>query len=104
MLPAVSRAYLSRKLTRPLATKDGGTLRTVLDARAYMFRLSKDRERSAGGKGRPNYSLRRPMSALSAGNSNSRWSMTASSTLRNDGAATQTGLGQAAAEDAARLS
>jgi hypothetical protein len=27
--------------------KDGGTLRTVLDARAYMLRLSKDRERSA---------------------------------------------------------
>jgi hypothetical protein len=46
-VPAVSRAYLSRKLTRPLPTKDGGTLRTVLDARAYMLRLSKDRERSA---------------------------------------------------------
>src|SRR6516165_11647881 len=44
---AVSRAYLSRKLTRPLPTKDGGTLRTVLDVRAYMLRLSKDRERSA---------------------------------------------------------
>jgi len=36
-----------RKLTRPLPTKDGGTLRRVLDARAYMLRLSKDRERSA---------------------------------------------------------
>ena len=47
MFPSVSRAYLSRKLTRPLPTKDGGTLRTVLDARAYMLRLSKDRERSA---------------------------------------------------------
>jgi hypothetical protein len=35
------------KATRPLPTKDGGTLRTVLDARAYMLRLSKDRERSA---------------------------------------------------------
>ena len=47
-VPAVSRAsYLSRKLSRPLPTKDGGTLRTVLDARAYMIRLSKDRERSA---------------------------------------------------------
>jgi hypothetical protein len=43
----VSSAYLSKKLTRPLATKDGGTLRTILDARAYMLRLSKDRERSA---------------------------------------------------------
>jgi hypothetical protein len=40
-------AYLSKKLTRPLATKDGGTLRTILDVRAYMLRLSKDRERSA---------------------------------------------------------
>ena len=47
MFPAMSRAYLSQKLTRPLPTKDSGTLRTVLDARAYMFRLSKDRERSA---------------------------------------------------------
>jgi hypothetical protein len=43
----VSSAYLSKKLTRPLATKDGGMLRTILDARAYMLRLSKDRERSA---------------------------------------------------------
>src|SRR5262249_57394763 len=47
MFPAVSQSYLSQKLNRPLPTKDGGTLRTVLDARAYMFRLSKDRERSA---------------------------------------------------------
>jgi len=39
--------YLSQKLTRPLVTKDGGTLRTVLDARAYMLALSKDRERRA---------------------------------------------------------
>jgi hypothetical protein len=44
----MSRAsYLSKKLTRPLPTKDGGTLRTVIDARSYMLRLSKDRERSA---------------------------------------------------------
>src|ERR1700745_1060140 len=49
-VPSVSQAYLSRKLTRPLPTKDGGTLRTVLDARAYMFRLSQDRERSARGQ------------------------------------------------------
>jgi hypothetical protein len=44
---AVSPAYLSQRLTRPLPTKDGGTLRTVLDARTYMLRLSKGRERSA---------------------------------------------------------
>jgi hypothetical protein len=36
--------YLSRKLTWPLHTKDGGTLRTVLDARTDMLALSKDRE------------------------------------------------------------
>jgi hypothetical protein len=46
-VPAVSSAYLSRKLTRPLVTKDGGTLRTVLDARAYMLALPKHRETSA---------------------------------------------------------
>ena len=39
-------AYLSQKLTRPLVTKDGGTLRTVLDARTYMLAL-KDREQRA---------------------------------------------------------
>jgi len=43
----VSPAYLSQKLTRPLVTKDGGTLCTVLDARAYMLALSKGRERRA---------------------------------------------------------
>jgi hypothetical protein len=32
---------------RPLPTKDGGTLRTVLDARTYMLALSKNRERRA---------------------------------------------------------
>jgi hypothetical protein len=42
----VSPAYLSQKLTRPLSTKDGGTLRTVAEARAYMLGLSKDRELS----------------------------------------------------------
>ena len=43
----MSTAYLSQKLTRPLPTKDGGTLRTVLDARTYMLALSKDREHRA---------------------------------------------------------
>jgi len=37
-------AYLSKNLTRPIRTKDGGTLRTVLDARTYMLALSKRRE------------------------------------------------------------
>jgi len=36
---------LSQKLTRPLVTKDGGTLRTILDARSYMLALPKGRER-----------------------------------------------------------
>jgi hypothetical protein len=77
----VSRAYLSRKLTRPLPTKDGGTLRTVLDARAYMLRLSKDRERSARWQRAAQLLLAKADVALSAGNSNSRCSMTASSML-----------------------
>jgi hypothetical protein len=44
--PAMLRPapYLSQKLARPLHTKDGGTLRTVLDARTYMLALSEDRE------------------------------------------------------------
>jgi hypothetical protein len=37
-------AYLSQKLIRPLRTKDGGTLRMVLDARTYMLELSEDRQ------------------------------------------------------------
>ena len=37
-------AYLKSKLIPPIATKDGGVLRTVEDARAYMLRLSKERE------------------------------------------------------------
>jgi len=36
--------YLSQKLTRSIRTKDGGTLRSVLDARTYMLALSEDRE------------------------------------------------------------
>lgn len=36
-------AYLDQKLTRPLPTTDGGTLRTVLDVRAYMVSLLKRR-------------------------------------------------------------
>jgi hypothetical protein len=35
-------------------TKDGGTLRTVLDARAYMLRLSRKGSEAPNGKGRPN--------------------------------------------------
>lgn len=41
---ALRPAYLSQKLDRPLPTKDGGILRTVLDARAYMLGLSRARE------------------------------------------------------------
>jgi hypothetical protein len=44
---AVCPAYLQTKLTRPLPTKDCGTLRTVLDARTYMLALSQDREHRA---------------------------------------------------------
>ena len=37
-------AYLAKKLARPLPTIDGGTLRTVHDALAYMVSLLKRRE------------------------------------------------------------
>jgi hypothetical protein len=43
--PVLRPAYPSKKLTRPLPTKDGGTLRTVKDA--YMLALSKQRETRA---------------------------------------------------------
>ena len=37
--------YLSRKLTSPLPTKDGGTLRTIGEACEYMAAIGKERER-----------------------------------------------------------
>ena len=37
-------AYLSQKLDRPLPTKDGGTLRTIGEAVAYMTGIGKKRE------------------------------------------------------------
>jgi hypothetical protein len=36
--------YLHQKLSRPLLTTDGSTLRTVMDARTYMVSLLKRRE------------------------------------------------------------
>jgi hypothetical protein len=36
--------HLSKRLIRPLRTKDGGTLRTVLDARTYMLALPEARQ------------------------------------------------------------
>jgi len=36
--------YLSQKLTRPLPTKDGGTLRTIREACDYMTGMGKKRE------------------------------------------------------------
>jgi hypothetical protein len=42
------REYLAEKLTPyPLPTKDGGVLRTIGDARAYMLALPKNREQRA---------------------------------------------------------
>ena len=37
-------AYLSQKLTRPLPTKDGGTLRIIREACDYMTGMGKKRE------------------------------------------------------------
>jgi hypothetical protein len=36
--------YLSQKLDRPIPTKDGGTLRTILEACDYMTSMDKKRE------------------------------------------------------------
>jgi len=41
MLPP---AYLSEKLTSPIPTKDGGTLRTILEACEYMAAIGNERE------------------------------------------------------------
>jgi hypothetical protein len=40
----LSPAYLSKKLTHPIPTKDGGTLRTVREACEYMAAIGKERE------------------------------------------------------------
>jgi hypothetical protein len=37
-------AYLKTKLTRPIPIKDGGTLRTIAEARDYMLALPDHRE------------------------------------------------------------
>jgi len=37
-------AYLSKKLTPPMSTKDGGKLRTILEACEYMAAIGKERE------------------------------------------------------------
>ena len=36
-------AYLSKRLTPPIPTKDGGTLRTILEACEYMAAIGKER-------------------------------------------------------------
>jgi hypothetical protein len=70
--------YLSKKLTHPLPTKDGGVPCTVKDARTYMMALSKHRERQArNGNARPQCCWSRLMSPISAARSSSRYSMTA---------------------------
>jgi len=37
-------AYLSKKLAGPLPTKDGGTLRTIRDAREYIASIGNERQ------------------------------------------------------------
>jgi len=37
-------AYLSKKLSPPIPTKDGGTLRTILEACEYMAAIGEERE------------------------------------------------------------
>src|SRR5262249_12248158 len=40
----MAHSYLSKKLTRPIRIKDGGTLCTILDVRRYMLGFSKNRK------------------------------------------------------------
>src|SRR5215470_7669518 len=40
----LSPAYLTRKLTSPIPTKDGGTLSTIGEACEYMAAIGKERE------------------------------------------------------------
>src|SRR5215475_8215123 len=40
----LSPAYLARKLTSPIPTKDGGTLNTIGEACEYMAAIGKERE------------------------------------------------------------
>jgi hypothetical protein len=74
--------YLSQKLDRLLPTKDGGTLRTVLDARTYMLGLSKDRERCARWKRVAELLLSEVMSPPATGRLSWLCSWTPSSTCR----------------------
>jgi hypothetical protein len=51
MLPP---AYLAKRLTQPLPTKDGGVLRTIADVQAYMVALPEGREGAGAGCMPPN--------------------------------------------------
>ena len=42
----LNHGYIAQTLRRPLATKDGGTLRTLADAANYIIALPEDRRRS----------------------------------------------------------
>jgi hypothetical protein len=48
----LSSAYLSRNLTSPIATKDGGTLRTIGEACEYMAAIGRERELRPHWQGR----------------------------------------------------
>jgi hypothetical protein len=54
--------YLFEKLTPyPLPTKDGGVLRTIGDARAYMVALPKNRENAPTGSTPLGYYCKKPV-------------------------------------------
>ena len=42
----LNHGYIAQTLRRPLATKDGGSLRTLADAANYIIALPEDRRRS----------------------------------------------------------
>ena len=45
-LAMLNHGYINQTLRRPLATKDGGSLRTLADAANYIIALPEDRRRS----------------------------------------------------------
>ena len=67
-------AYLSQKLTRPIPTKEGGTLRTILDARAYMLALPSGARQGPNGNARLNCCWRKLTWPISASRLSWRYS------------------------------
>jgi hypothetical protein len=65
--------YLSEKLTSPIPTKDGGTLRTIQEGCEYMAAISKGREQRRHWQQVREPSTTKPTWPPSAGSSGSQF-------------------------------